>query len=81
VKPLNGSARLIKDGKQQTSQVVLLDLLLGIVWLLIFVIFRGRESKEFKVMVMVDIFQYLMLLVGSELLLLVKQSIHNCTWI
>jgi hypothetical protein len=39
VKPLNGSARLIKDGKQQTSQVVLLDLLLGIVWLLLFVIF------------------------------------------
>jgi hypothetical protein len=30
---------------------------------------------------MVDIFRYLMLLVGSELLLLVKQSVHNCTWI
>jgi hypothetical protein len=43
MKPLNGSARLIKDGKQQTSQVVLLDLLLGIVWLLLFVIFRRRE--------------------------------------
>jgi hypothetical protein len=39
VKPLNGSERLTKDGKLQTSQVVLLDLLLGIVWLLLFVIF------------------------------------------
>jgi hypothetical protein len=43
VKPLNGPARLIKDGKQQTSRVVLLDLLLSIVWLLLFVIFRRRE--------------------------------------
>jgi hypothetical protein len=43
VKPLNGSARLIKDGKQQTSRVVLLDLLLSIVWLLLFVIFLGSE--------------------------------------
>jgi hypothetical protein len=41
----------------------------------------GAESKEFKVMVMVDIFWYLTLVVGSELPLLVKQSIHNCTWI
>jgi hypothetical protein len=32
-------------------------------------------------MVMVDIFWYLMLLVGTELRLLVKQSVHNCTWI
>jgi hypothetical protein len=43
VKLLNRSARSIKDGKQQTSQVVSLDLLLGIVWLLLFVIFRRRE--------------------------------------
>jgi hypothetical protein len=35
--------KIFKDGKQQTSRVVLLDLLLGIVWLLLFVIFRGRE--------------------------------------
>jgi hypothetical protein len=41
----------------------------------------GNKSKEFKVMVMVDIFWYLMLVVGSELPLLVKQSVHNCTWI
>jgi hypothetical protein len=39
------------------------------------------QSKEFKVMVMVDIFWYLTLVVGSELPLLVKQSVHNCTWI
>ena len=32
-------------------------------------------------MVMVDIFWYLTLLVGSELPLLVMQSVHNCTWI
>jgi hypothetical protein len=32
-------------------------------------------------MVMVDIFWYLTLVVGSELPLLVKQSVHNCTWI
>jgi hypothetical protein len=43
VKLLNRSARSIKDGKQQTSQVISLDLLLGIVWLLLFVIFRRRE--------------------------------------
>jgi hypothetical protein len=29
MKPLKGSARLIKDGKQQTSWVILLDLLFG----------------------------------------------------
>jgi hypothetical protein len=39
------------------------------------------QSKEFKVMVIVDIFWYLTLVVGSELLLFVKQSVHNCTWI
>jgi hypothetical protein len=42
---------------------------------------REGESKEFKVMIMVDIFWYLTLVVGSELPLLVKQSVHNCTWI
>jgi hypothetical protein len=42
---------------------------------------REGESKEFKVMVMVDIFWYLTLVVGSELPLLLKQSVHNCTWI
>jgi hypothetical protein len=35
------------------------------------------ESKESKVMVMVDIFWYLTLLVGSELRLLVMQIVHN----
>jgi hypothetical protein len=43
--------------------------------------FPCEESKEFKVMVMVDIFWYLTLVVGSELPLLVNQSVHNCTWI
>jgi hypothetical protein len=42
---------------------------------------RSMQSKEFKVMVMVDIFWYLTLVVGSELPLLVKQTVHNCTWI
>jgi hypothetical protein len=42
---------------------------------------RHLQSKEVKVMVMVDIFWYLTLVVGSELPLLVKQSVHNCTWI
>jgi hypothetical protein len=37
------------------------------------------ELKESKVMV--DIFWYLMLFVGSELLLLKMLSVHNCTWI
>jgi hypothetical protein len=42
----------------------------------------GEKSKESKVMVMVDIFWYLTLLVGSELPLLVMQIVHNCTcWI
>jgi hypothetical protein len=35
------------------------------------------KSKESKVMVMVDIFWYLTVLVGSELRLLVMQIVHN----
>jgi hypothetical protein len=49
VKPLNGSARLIKDGNKQTSQLVSLDMMLSIIWLLLFVIFRGREWSRGRV--------------------------------
>jgi hypothetical protein len=86
LKPLTGFTRLIKDGKQQTSRVVLLDLLLVIVWFVVICHFSRkrmieRESKESKVMVILDIFWYSTLLVRSELPLLVMQIVHNCTWI